>query len=174
MNDGDKVVLRPEWKLPYNIWPPAHFEFICACQICDQELLPRSGRSPAGLWYHQVNQPITEQDFWSPQSPQAHPFSFLNVSLLSSSLRLYTAVERRTTLWPRGWATPGCWPVRTSSSSCVGTRRTWTLTERSRSWRLHASLRRTVGSTVCDQVAPQFFWNYCNLRLSCKEVNCSE
>lgn len=58
------------------------------------------------------------------------------------------SVEKRTTHWPRGWATPGCWPVKTSSSSSAGTRRTWMRTERSRSWRRHGSLRKTVTSAA--------------------------
>lgn len=61
-------------------------------------------------------------------------------------------VERHTTLWPRGWVMPGCWPVRTLSSSSVGIRKTWMLTERSRSWRLRVLLRRTVGSAVWENV----------------------
>lgn len=71
------------------------------------------------------------------------PSPLYNVSTVSLPS---VPVERHTTLWPHGWATLGCWPVRTSSSSCVETKRTWMLTERSHSWRLHALLRRTVRS----------------------------
>lgn len=138
----------------HNIWPRAHIdcEFICVrvclCQVCYQELLQRCSRSSAGLWYHKVNQPSQSQTMIS-----GSPSPLYNVTLLSP----YAAVERPTTLWPRGWPTPGCWPVRTSSSSFVETRRTWMWTERSRSWRRHALLRRTVDYTVYNTV---MLWSF--------------
>lgn len=42
----------------------------------------------------------------------------------------HLTAARRTTPWPTGWRMPERWPVPTSLSSCVVTRKTWTQTGR--------------------------------------------
>lgn len=74
---------------------------------------------------------------------------FFLLHLVTSLLKLYllsiiSSVEKHIMPWPHGWVTQGCWPVRILLSSCVGTRRTLMLTERSHSWRHRVLHKKTV------------------------------